>query len=82
MWADLGICYNGRCSKMTRDSKSDTRCVIFYCGSGWRSSLAWVFSQILGWENTKNYDGGWLEWSTTHPNSTSHPKEVGNPNHK
>ena len=36
---------------------------IFYCGSGWRSSLAFLIARELGWTNVKNYDGGWLEWA-------------------
>mmetsp|Transcript_7332 Transcript_7332/g.11142 ORF Transcript_7332/g.11142 Transcript_7332/m.11142 type:complete len:131 (+) Transcript_7332:875-1267(+) len=46
--------------------------VIFYCGSGWRSSLAWVLAKLMGWSHVSNYDGGWLEWSTTHPRASSH----------
>eukprot|EP00468_Gymnochlora_sp_CCMP2014_P006010 CAMPEP_0167761732 /NCGR_PEP_ID=MMETSP0110_2-20121227/12344_1 /TAXON_ID=629695 /ORGANISM="Gymnochlora sp., Strain CCMP2014" /LENGTH=344 /DNA_ID=CAMNT_0007648465 /DNA_START=85 /DNA_END=1116 /DNA_ORIENTATION=- len=33
--------------------------VIFYCGSGWRSSLAWVLAKLMGWSHVSNYDGGW-----------------------
>lgn len=36
--------------------------VIFYCGTGWRSSVAFVLAYMMGWD-TKNYDGGWYEWS-------------------
>lgn len=40
---------------------------VFYCGSGWRSSFAWVICQIAGFRNCSNYDGGWLEWNRLHP---------------
>lgn len=36
--------------------------LIFYCGTGWRSSIGWVLAHLLGW-NAKNYDDGWYGWS-------------------
>ena len=53
--------------------------VIFYCGSGWRSSFAWFLATLLGWHNAANYDGGWLEWSTCHPRAAELPKARGRP---
>ena len=48
--------------------------LVFYCGTGWRSSLAWfIATACFGWENVKNYDGGWLEWAVTHPRADIHP---------
>lgn len=41
--------------------KTDTR-LIFYCGSGWRSSLAWFIARLAGHENCANYDGGFMEY--------------------
>jgi len=38
--------------------------VVFYCGTGWRSSLAFFYAYVLGYDNTRNYDGSWLEWSS------------------
>ena len=49
MWKDLGI---------TRDKK-----VIFYCGTGWRSSLAFFFAYLQGFQDIKNYDSGFFGWS-------------------
>jgi len=38
--------------------------IIVYCQSGVRSSHVTSFlTQILGYENVKNYDGSWIEWS-------------------
>ena len=38
--------------------------VITYCQSAVRSSHAvFTMTQLLGYENVKNYDGSWLEWS-------------------
>jgi thiosulfate/3-mercaptopyruvate sulfurtransferase len=39
--------------------------VITYCRVGERSSLSWfVLTQVLGYENVRNYDGSWLEYSS------------------
>jgi len=32
--------------------------IIFYCGTGWRSSVSFVIAYMLGWD-AKNYDSGW-----------------------
>jgi thiosulfate/3-mercaptopyruvate sulfurtransferase len=32
--------------------------VIFYCGTGWRSSLACLMARRLGYAGVRNYDGG------------------------
>lgn len=37
--------------------------VAFYCGTGWRASLAFFYAWLMGWERISVYDGGWLEWS-------------------
>lgn len=36
---------------------------IFYCGTGWRASEAWLYAKALGWQNISVFDGGWFEWS-------------------
>jgi 3-mercaptopyruvate sulfurtransferase SseA len=35
----------------------------FYCGTGWRASLAFFYAWLMGWERIAVYDGGWYEWS-------------------
>ncbi|NHZ66769.1 sulfurtransferase [Massilia sp. CCM 8694] len=35
----------------------------FYCGTGWRASLAFFYAWVIGWERISVYDGGWFEWS-------------------
>ncbi|HEX8610809.1 MAG TPA: rhodanese-like domain-containing protein [Telluria sp.] len=35
----------------------------FYCGTGWRASLAFFYAWVIGWERISVYDGGWYEWS-------------------
>jgi 3-mercaptopyruvate sulfurtransferase SseA len=47
--------------------------IIFYCGSGWRSSLAWCLARMMGVEDCANYDGGFLEWTMLHPDAETHP---------
>ncbi|MFT5820938.1 MAG: 3-mercaptopyruvate sulfurtransferase SseA/sterol desaturase [Crocinitomix sp.] len=39
--------------------------IICYCHSGTRSShTTLVLTEILGYENVRNYDGSWIEWSS------------------
>lgn len=49
VWSDAGI---------HRD-----KTVAFYCGTGWRASLAFFYAWLMGWEHISVYDGGWYEWS-------------------
>lgn len=37
----------------------------FYCGTGWRASLAFFYAWLMGWERISVYDGGWFEWNQT-----------------
>jgi thiosulfate/3-mercaptopyruvate sulfurtransferase len=37
--------------------------VTFYCGTGWRASLAFWDAWTLGWPRISVYDPGWHEWS-------------------
>lgn len=39
------------------------RTTVFYCGTGWRASLAFFYAWLMGWERIAVYDGGWCEWS-------------------
>ena len=36
---------------------------VFYCGTGWRASMAFFYAWLMGWPEISVYDGGWLEWS-------------------
>ena len=42
----------------------DTHEVVFYCGTGWRSSLAYLYAYALGFVRVRNYSDGWVGWST------------------
>ncbi len=35
----------------------------FYCGTAWRSSLAWFSAYIMGYPQISNFDSSWFEWS-------------------
>ncbi len=37
--------------------------IAFYCGTGWRASLAFFYAWLMGWERISVFDGGWMEWS-------------------
>ncbi|MCK6545959.1 sulfurtransferase [Myxococcota bacterium] len=37
--------------------------VAFYCGTGWRASVAFLFACWLGYERPRLFDGGWLAWT-------------------
>ncbi|GLI55140.1 sulfurtransferase [Propionigenium maris DSM 9537] len=42
----------------------EDRGAIAYCQSGVRSAhTTFVLTQLLGYDNVKNYDGSWIEWS-------------------
>lgn len=49
MWKQSGI---------TRDKS-----VSFYCGTGWRSSVAFFMGYLMGWDHISNFDGSWYEWT-------------------
>ncbi len=35
----------------------------FYCGTAWRSSLAWFYAYMMGYPQISNFDSSWFEWS-------------------
>ncbi|MFL6711293.1 MAG: sulfurtransferase [Massilia sp.] len=39
------------------------RRAVFYCGTGWRASLAFLYAWLMGWDDIAVFDGGWCEWS-------------------
>ncbi|AMO49111.1 Thiosulfate sulfurtransferase -like protein [Enterobacter sp. FY-07] len=46
-----------------KEAISSAQSVVFYCGTGWRASLAFLVAWSLGWQDIAVYDGGWFEWS-------------------
>ncbi len=65
MWKSVGI-------TSTADETMFDKEVIFYCGSGYRSSLAYLFSYLMGFENARSYSDGWEGWSTTYIEDASY----------
>ena len=57
MWQRQGLLASSTPERFDRE-------VIFYCGGGWRSSLAYFYAWLLGYENIRNYSDGWAGWST------------------
>jgi molybdopterin synthase sulfurtransferase len=50
---------------MWRDAGIDRQLhVAFYCGTGWRASMAFMYAWLMGWERIAVFDGGWFEWSS------------------
>ena len=48
------------------------RHTVFYCGTGWRASLAFFYAWLMGWEHIAVFDGGWFEWSSVYPPAPKH----------
>ncbi|PLX85911.1 MAG: hypothetical protein C0617_02775 [Desulfuromonas sp.] len=59
MWRGLGI------APAAADDTFDKE-VVFYCGSGYRSSLSFLYAYLMGYENVRNYSDGWEGWSTNY----------------
>jgi len=51
------------CSFWSNDGIVSGRQTAFYCGTGWRASLAFFYAWLMDWECISVYDGGWCEWS-------------------
>jgi thiosulfate/3-mercaptopyruvate sulfurtransferase len=61
LWSGLGITFNKE--------------TIFYCGGGYRSSLAFFYAHLMGYTNIRNYSNGWAEWSTTFTKDDNYKKD-------
>jgi thiosulfate/3-mercaptopyruvate sulfurtransferase len=51
--------------------------IAFYCGTGWRASVAFLLAHWMGW-SAAVCDGGWFEWSSG-PDAPLNPVETGDP---
>lgn len=70
LWRSLGLvagegdsehgCTAGADASSTDDGCSQLE-LVFYCGTGWRSCVAWVIAQSLGLP-ARNLDGGLFAW--------------------
>lgn len=52
------IAKNWKKAGITRDQR-----LVFYCGTGWRASVAFFYAYLMGYQQIGVYDGGWFEWS-------------------
>lgn len=43
--------------------------LIFYCGTGWRSTLSFLYADVMGYDHIKNYDS-WYVWATFYERET------------
>lgn len=65
-WKELGIIDESV-------EKGDTS-LVFYCGTGWRSSLSFVVATLLGYR-AKNFDDGFYGWSWNDENEVAYGPE-------
>lgn len=56
-----GLQANWQRHGVTNDSATP---LVFYCGSGWRSAVAYLAAFCLGYRHVSNYSDGWCGWST------------------
>lgn len=61
-WTELGI--------IDESVEKGKTTLIFYCGTGWRSSLSFLVATLLGYR-AKNFDDGFYGWSWTGENEVS-----------
>lgn len=64
VWNDAGI-------TSSKGSGMFDREVVFYCGGGYRSALAFLYAYSMGFDNIRNYSDGWEGWSTDYLESPS-----------
>ena len=57
------------------DASAESTRLVFYCGSGWRSALAWMLAMLMRHPNACSWDGGLFEWAL----DTTRPLELGEP---
>lgn len=67
-WLDLGIIDSGVVEGETS--------LVFYCGTGWRSSLCFLVATLLGFR-ARNYDDGFYGWSWNDENEVEFARSPG-----
>jgi thiosulfate/3-mercaptopyruvate sulfurtransferase len=71
-----------RCAVTARSGRTGTawasprtRELIFYCGGGCRSALAFYYGYLMGYGNIRNYSDGWMGWSTTYTEDPAYQED-------
>jgi thiosulfate/3-mercaptopyruvate sulfurtransferase len=59
LWKGIGITSTGASNLLDKE-------VVFQCGSGYRSSLTFLYAYLMGYDNIRNYSDGWEGWSTAY----------------
>jgi len=72
LWSSLGITSTLSATQLDKEA-------IFYCGGGYRSSLAYFYGYLMGYSNIRNYSEGWSGWSTAYTEDASYLKSAAIP---
>jgi 3-mercaptopyruvate sulfurtransferase SseA len=68
LWSALGVVSTGSPTLLNKET-------IFYCGGGYRSSLAYLYAYVMGYTNIRNYSDGWSGWSTSYLQDAAYLKD-------
>lgn len=71
-YEEVKALWSGRGIESTVDPTKLDKEAIFYCGGGYRSSLAFFYAYLMGYTNIRNYSDGWSGWSTTYTQDASY----------
>jgi len=63
-YTEIMTLWNGFGIRSTAETDRFDKEVIFYCGSGYRSALTFMYAHLMGYENVRNFSDGWEGWST------------------
>lgn len=49
--------------------------LVFYCGTGWRSTIGFFQAYLMGYDKIRNYDGSFYVWSSDESNPVVRPDQ-------
>lgn len=67
LWSGLGIRSTLAANQLDQET-------IFYCGSGYRSAVTYLYAHLMGYINIRNYSDGWEGWSTSYVEDAAYLK--------